>query len=43
MTETKVSLARQSLKSPRAAAIAGILFAILYGISLGAHPYFNPR
>jgi hypothetical protein len=34
MTETKVSLARQSIKSPRAAAIAGILFAVLYSISL---------
>jgi hypothetical protein len=34
MTDTRVSLARQSLKSPRAAAIAGILFAVLYGTSL---------
>jgi hypothetical protein len=34
MTETKVSLARQSIKSPRAAAIAGILFAVLYGVGL---------
>jgi hypothetical protein len=34
MTETKVSLARQSMKSPRAAAIAGILFAVLYGVGL---------
>lgn len=34
MTETKVSLARQSMKSPRAAAIAGILFSVLYSISL---------
>jgi hypothetical protein len=34
MTGTKVNLARQSLKSPRAAAIAGILFAVLYGFSL---------
>ena len=34
MTNTRVSLARQSLKSPRAAAIAGILFAVLYGTSL---------
>jgi hypothetical protein len=34
VTETRVSLARQSLKSPRAAAIAGILFAVLYGTSL---------
>jgi hypothetical protein len=34
MTETKVSLARRSLKSPRSAAIAGIIFALLYGASL---------
>jgi hypothetical protein len=34
MNEVKVSKARDSLKSPRAAAIAGILFAVLYGISL---------
>jgi hypothetical protein len=34
MNEVRVSKARDSLKSPRAAAIAGILFAILYGISL---------
>jgi hypothetical protein len=34
MTETRVSSVRQSLKSPRAAAIAGILFAVLYGTSL---------
>ncbi len=34
MTETKVTLARRSLKSPRAAAIAGIAFALLYGTSL---------
>jgi hypothetical protein len=34
MTETKVSLARRSLKSPRSAAIAGIIFAVLYGASL---------
>ena len=34
MTNTRVTLARQSLKSPRAAAIAGILFAVLYGTSL---------
>jgi hypothetical protein len=34
MTDIKVSLARQSMKSPRAAAIAGILFAVLYGVGL---------
>ena len=34
MTETKASLARQALKTPRAAAIAGIFFAIFYGLSL---------
>jgi len=34
MTETRVSKARKSLQSPRAAAIAGILFAVLYSISL---------
>ena len=34
MTETKVSLDRSSLKTPRAAAIAGILFAVLFGASM---------
>jgi hypothetical protein len=34
MTETKASLAREALKTPRAAAIAGILFAVFYGASL---------
>ena len=34
MTETRISSTRQRLKSPRAAAIAGILFAVLYGLSL---------
>jgi hypothetical protein len=34
MNEASVYKTRESLKSPRAAAIAGILFAILYGISL---------
>jgi hypothetical protein len=34
MTETRVSLTRRKLKSPRAAAIAGILFALLYGAGL---------
>jgi len=34
MTETKVTLARQALKTPRSAAIAGIIFAVLYGASM---------
>jgi hypothetical protein len=34
MTGAQISQARQSLKSPRSAAIAGILFAVLYGASL---------
>ena len=34
MTETRISFSRQRLKSPRAAAIAGLLFAVLYGASL---------
>ncbi len=34
MTETKASLTRERLRTPRAAAIAGILFAVLYSISL---------
>jgi hypothetical protein len=34
MTETTVSLTRKRLTTPRAAAIAGILFALLYGIGL---------
>lgn len=34
MTETHTSLTRKKLKSPRAAAIAGILFALLYGAGL---------
>ena len=34
MTETQVSLTRQALKTPRSAAIAGIIFAILYGTSM---------
>ena len=34
MTQEKVTLARQRLQTPRAAAIAGILFALLYGTSL---------
>ncbi len=34
MTETRVSLARRRLKTPRMAAIAGILFALLYGSGL---------
>jgi hypothetical protein len=34
MTETQVSSIRRSLKTPRSAAIAGIIFAILYGTSM---------
>jgi hypothetical protein len=34
MTEISVSLTRKRLTTPRAAAIAGILFALLYGTSL---------
>ena len=34
MTDTQVSLTRQALKTPRSAAIAGIIFAILYGASM---------
>ena len=34
MNEAKISMARRSLKTPRVAAIAGILFALLYGASL---------
>ena len=34
MTDRQASLTLRSLKSPRAAAIAGILFALLYGVSL---------
>ena len=34
MTETQISLTRQALKTPRSAAIAGIIFAVLYGASM---------
>jgi hypothetical protein len=34
MTDRSASLSRGSLKTPRAAAVAGILFAVLYGASL---------
>lgn len=34
MTAEQISLKRQSLTTPRAAAVAGILFALLYGTSL---------
>jgi hypothetical protein len=34
MTETRASLTRERLKTPRAAAIAGILFALLFGTGL---------
>jgi len=34
MTETQVTLTRQALKTPRSAAIAGIIFAVIYGASM---------
>jgi len=34
MTQAKINLTRKRLRTPRAAAIAGILFALLYGTSL---------
>ena len=34
MTNQKVVLARQRLRTPRAAAVAGILFAVLFFISI---------
>ena len=34
MTEAQVSLTRKSLTTPRSAAVAGILFAVLYSIGL---------
>lgn len=34
MTETHVTLTRQALKTPRSAAIAGIIFSVLYGTSM---------
>jgi hypothetical protein len=34
MTETQGTLSRQALKTPRSAAIAGIIFAVLYGTSM---------
>ncbi len=34
MTATQTDLTRRKLTTPRAAAIAGILFALLYGASL---------
>jgi len=34
MTDRSAALTRGSLKTPRAAAVAGILFALLYGTSL---------
>jgi hypothetical protein len=34
MTETQVTMTRQALKTPRSAAIAGIIFAVLYGASM---------
>ena len=40
MADTPVSLTRNALKTPRAAAIAGIVFALLYGTTL-ALIYFS--
>jgi len=34
MNETQISLTRRALKTPRSAAIAGIIFAVLYGASM---------
>ena len=34
MTDTQISVTRQALKTPRSAAIAGIIFAVLYGASM---------
>ena len=34
MTETQTPLTRKALKTPRSAAIAGIIFAVLYGASM---------
>jgi hypothetical protein len=34
MTETQLSLTRQALKTPRSAAVAGIIFAVIYGASM---------
>lgn len=34
MTDTQAALTRRSLTTPRAAAVAGILFALLYGASI---------
>ena len=34
MTETRINITRMKLRTPRAAAIAGILFALLYGTAL---------
>ncbi len=34
MTETRVNLTRKRLRTPRAAALAGILFSLLYGTAL---------
>ena len=34
MTEAQVSLTRRSLTTPRSAAVAGILFAVLYSTGL---------
>ena len=37
MTETKISFNRESLKTPQYAALAGIIFALLYGTSMVHH------
>ena len=34
MTESSVTSRREALKTPRSAAIAGIIFAVLYGASM---------
>lgn len=34
MTETQIPITRRKLKTPRAAAVAGIIFAVLYGAGL---------
>ena len=42
MDKPHASVARRSLTTPRSAAIAGVLFALLYGIQPGAHPPLDP-
>ena len=44
MTETSVISRRKALKTPRSAAIAGIIFSVLYGDQHGAHEHLSsPR